>query len=245
MSDVGWGSDHLEPPKKRKIPLWLMGCAGGCMFALGAGAVALYFGSVWLDRWVEVKNKPEVQWPKLAEVLPFDEQPAEFSIASWPIPFIDLWILDSPSRDLTVFVLSAGDHGASEAWGQWFDSPAEAPMFSVSEDEFETTPGQLVLQGRELRSVRIARKSSAGAPPPVPAPATPPNETDPGSFEELANSTLLRGQSLHGDGLALDVTPEGSDGRVLIWMMRVTAGATVSDEEAVKILAPFKIGPTR
>ena len=39
MSDVGWGSDHLEAPKKRKIPLWLLGCGGGCMFFVGALAV--------------------------------------------------------------------------------------------------------------------------------------------------------------------------------------------------------------
>ena len=61
MSDVGWGSDHLEPPKKRVIPLWVMGCAGGCMFALGAAAVATYFGGSMLKDWWAVQSKPEVQ----------------------------------------------------------------------------------------------------------------------------------------------------------------------------------------
>ncbi len=251
MSDVGWGSDHLEPPKKRVIPLWVMGCAGGCMFAIGAAAVATYFGGTMLKEWWEVQSKPEVQWPELATVLPFDEQPAGFTIARWPL--MDLWQLEDRDQDLLVYVLGAPEGRSGKPWGEWLSSPKQSVMFKLQDGEFDTEEGHLMLQGRELRSVRFTRTNLPESPA-IPAPPdplensqapTPPDEPLPVEPDEDLPPAFARFKQIRGDGIALDVTAESSHRRVLVWLVRGTQGTTVSDEEAKTILAPFKIGPTR
>ncbi len=255
MSDVGWGSDHLEPPKKRVIPLWVMGCAGGCMFAIGAAAVATYYGGTMLKEWWEVQSKPEVQWPALAAVLPFDEQPAGFTIARWPI--MDLWQLEDRDQDLLVYVFGAPQGGSGKTWGEWLSSPKQSVMFKLQDGEFDTEEGHLILQGRELRCVRFTRTELPEAPaiPALPdpaqvspAPTSPPlPDEPPESLHVEPNLDLApafaRFKQIRGDGIALDVTAEGSHRRVLVWLVRGTQGTTVSDEAAMAILAPFKIGP--
>ena len=244
MSDVGWGSDHLEPPKKRKIPIWVLGCAGGCMFALGAAAVGAFFVKNKVMDWIDTQSKPEVQWPKLVEVLPFDEVPAGFSI-SRIIPIVDIWQLDSLTEDLVVFVFAGPEHANASPWGKWFSDPKKAPMFQLQDGELEAVEGKLVIQGREVRSVRITRTL-------LPEDARAAGErADPGEHDPAQTGgsqdapPLSRSKSIRGNGLALDVTAEGSDKRVLVWLMRSKDGATVSDDEAKVILAPFKIGPAR
>ncbi len=249
MSDVGWGSDHLEPPKKRVIPLWVMGCAGGCMFAIGAAAVATYFGGTMIKEWWEVQSKPEVQWPALAGVLPFDEQPAGFTIARWPI--MDLWQLEDRDQDLLVYVLGAPQGGSGKTWGEWLSSPKQSVMFKLQDGEFDTEEGHLMLQGRELRCVRFTRTElpEAQAIPALPDPSqnsqapTPPAPPDE-PLESLQVEpdpnlppALARLKQIRGDGIALDVTAESSDRRVLVWLVRGTQGTTVSDEAAMAILA--------
>lgn len=268
MSDVGWGSDHLEPPKKRTIPLWVMGCAGGCMFAIGAAVVAAYFGGTMFKDWVAVQSKPEVQWPRLAEVLPFEERPAGFSIARWPVPVFDIWQLDKPSEDLVMYVVAAPE-GGGNSMGKWLSSPKDTAMLGMQDGDFETVEGHLVLQGRELRSVRFKRTNlpeewkeipipatapdepvapvapGEPSPPQQPEPPTQPDRSRPRSSTHDLPQALERMKAIRGDGLALDVTQESSDRRVLIWLVRGTQGETVSDEQAKEILAPFEIGPGR
>ncbi len=244
MSDVGWGSDHLEPPKKRKIPLWVLGCGGGCMFAIGALVVAAVVMEPRVKHWIEDLFQPEVQWPRLDEVLPFDERPAGVTIGRWPVPNIDIWRLESKADDLFVFVLAAPLNSGEGPWGQWMLDPKQSPMFASQAGEFESTEGTLVVQGRELRSVRFTRTSE---PAPTEALKEVPDPMDsqkvPPQVKQLLD--LIGRESFHGNGLDLDVTPEGSLRRVLVWFVRGTHGETISDEQAKAFLAPFKIGPQR
>jgi hypothetical protein len=185
MSDVSWGSDHLEPAKKSKIPGWVLGCAGGCMFLIGAAGVAVYFGGQMVERWLAKNADPDVQWPRLAEVLPHDERPEGVEIMRWPIPLVDVWQLESKGEDVVAFVAAAGDTGGSgpssgmgEVLRQWFEKPEELPMLAMQRAEFETQAGKLSIQGRELNVVRIHRKRDSSEARPgesAPDPLTPPN----------------------------------------------------------------------
>ena len=254
MSEVNWGSDHLEPPKKRSIPLWVLGCGGGCMFMIGATIVAVIVATPKAKRWVEALSKPEVQWPRLAETLPFDAAPEGFSIARLPVPLIDLWLLRSQDQALTVFVLAADQDESGGPWGQWMSKPQEAPFLAGLLGEIESSEGTLVVQGRELRSVRYARKE---LPPPVsaPEPPQPPEAPRPvGGGAEVPEIDLpldtrlsmrLDNESVRGGGISLDVTPEESSERIVVWLLREAEGATVSDDDARAFLAPFHIGPRR
>src|SRR5687767_756622 len=120
MSDVRWGSDHLEPPKKRRIPLWILGCGGGCMFLVGALAVAAIYAGPKIQNWFEDLSEPEVQWPRLGEALPHHAPPEGFSIWRMPVPLIDLWMLTSEAQDLFVVVLAAPP---DKEWGVWLSEP--------------------------------------------------------------------------------------------------------------------------
>jgi hypothetical protein len=83
--------------------------------------------------------------------------------------------------------------------------------------------------------------------PPAPAapdsPAVPPGSVD--EHELTRAGAMLHIDSVLGDGLAVDVSPEEGGARVVIWLVRRTAGTTVSDEDAARLLAPFHIGPVR
>jgi len=234
MSDVGWGSDHLEPVKKRTIPLWLWITGGGCMFAIGALiVVAMIFGPK-VKKWLESLSQPEVQWPELALVLPFDAAPEGVTIARWPAPNLDFWRLKSTEDDLYAFVCAPSSDKPGP-WGDWLLDPKLAPMFATQAGSFESVEGTLSVQGRVLHSVRFTR---VGVPPAPPEPPPTPEDSPEQRMKEL-----LQGGSIRGDGIDLELTPEGSPRRVLIWLMRGTEGETVSDEQAIAFLAPFRIGP--
>jgi len=250
MSEVNWGNDHLEPPKKRSIPLWLLGCGGGCMFMVGATIVAVMIAGPRLTRWVEGLSQPEVQWPRLGETLPFDAAPEGFSIARLPVPLIDLWMLRSQQQELTIFVLAAPQDGSGGPWGQWMSEPKKTPFMGALPGEIEASEGTLVVQGRELRSVRYTRKELPPAvapepprPPELPHSADRDPELDLPLDERL--SMRLNNQSVRGGGLSLDLTPEESSQRIVVWLLRETEGGTVSDDQAREFLAPFHIGPRR
>lgn len=290
MSDVNWGSDHLEPPKKRRIPLWILGCGGGCMFLIGAVVVAAMLLGPRAKRWVESLNDPAVQWPELAVELPHDEPPQGFHISRMPFPLdmLKIWTLDSSTEDLQVFVV-ATEKSENDGVGDWISKPEDSPFFAGQDAKFHVTEGKLFVQGRELRSVRFERVSSksskpstdvdspeAGAsspegearegeiaPPDAPvapvapdapdAPSAEPEDPVESEWPALRRRThgqgTLRIESTlttdGGNGLAIDVTSEGSPRRVVIWMVRTSAQGTVSDQDAIDFLSTFYIGPRR
>lgn len=278
MNDVNWGSDHLEPAKKRRIPLWILGCGGGCMFMIGAVVVAAMLLGPRAKRWVDGLTDPAVQWPELAAELPHDEPPPGFHIARMPFPLdmLKIWTLDSSTEDLQVFVV-ATEKSEHDGVGDWISKPEDSPFFAGQDAKFHVTEGKLFVQGRELRSVRFERVDSASAKTPddaggdastpenraseteiapPEAPPAPPAETEaPVEAEKPWMRRRTHGQGTvrlestlttdGGNGLAIDVTPETSTRRIVIWMVRTSAQGTVSDADAVHFLSTFHIGPQR
>jgi hypothetical protein len=242
MSDVGWGSDHLEPPKKRKIPMWILGCGGGCMFLIGAMIVASLLLGPKVKRWFDNLSTPEVQWPELAEVLPYDAVPAGVTIERWPMPVWKIWKLEARSKDLFAFVFSAPKGDDKGPWGVWVLDPKQAPMFAAQDGSFECSEGTLLVQGRELRSVRFMRTNM---PPPADVATEKPADPVDSSPDAMRIEDLLGRETIRGSGLDVVITTDDSPRVVLMWLVRGKQGETVTDEDAREFLAPFKIGTDR
>ncbi|HUR29556.1 MAG TPA: hypothetical protein VM509_15305 [Planctomycetota bacterium] len=252
MSDVGWGSDHLAPQKKRKIPLWIWGCGGGCMFLIGATIVAAVVAKPSVERWIGTLHEPDVQWPILAEVLPFDEPPEGVTIVRFPLPLVKMWKLAAPADDLFAFVFAPPKESPDGPWAAWLTDPKRAPMFEGQDGTFECVEGTLTVQGRELRSVRFTRTNLPAAEDP-PEPSTPPVppvppesiDADAGDADPYDALEAAAEPDIQGNGLDLVITSEASPHVVLMWLVRGKRGETVSDEQAAAFLAPFKIGSSR
>ena len=72
---------ETEEKKTRFLPTWVWGCGGGCLLT-----VALAIGGIfYFNRLVLRGFDPEVQWPKLAKALPFEERPEGLELRfGWP-----------------------------------------------------------------------------------------------------------------------------------------------------------------
>jgi len=78
MGDVDWGQRGQGTPKpKRRVPLWVWLCGGGCLLAIIAVVAVVVFVA---SKASHMMNQDE-QWAKLEKVLPFDEKPQ--ACASW------------------------------------------------------------------------------------------------------------------------------------------------------------------
>ena len=62
--------------KKRGIPKWIWAsCGCGCL----AVVILVAISAFWLKGVVEEGTDPEIQWPKLQKVLPYEERPADLA----------------------------------------------------------------------------------------------------------------------------------------------------------------------
>jgi hypothetical protein len=135
-----WGSDFEAPQKKSRLPVlaWVLG--SGCFFLLILVVVAvLAFG-----RMMKRASDPEIQWPKVAEVLPFDEPPAGIQVLQiFKWGGTRTWLLfPRKDPDFQVLLLHVTGEDAQESRAKFFGKEAE--VFT------------LVAQGRELPAVRAA-----------------------------------------------------------------------------------------
>ena len=55
----------------------------------------------------------------------------------------------------------------------------------------------------------------------------------------------MQGERVDGQSLIVDVTPDGSDGMVVVFLVEIDAEDPISDDELRELLAPFHIGPDR
>ena len=75
MTEADWNpTEEAPPPRKRRFPRWAIFGCGGCAAVLLVVTVA---GVILGGRWLKEVQDPEVQWPRLREVLPYDERPQD------------------------------------------------------------------------------------------------------------------------------------------------------------------------
>lgn len=158
MSEADWGEEGRparagQGNSSARFPAWIWwGCGGGCLLATLAMGAAGMFG--W--RMFQQSKDPEQQWPRLDEVLAFDERPAQlelgFGVAMGAIG-ANLFHLFDHQKALQVTLIEYPSSTGSD-YQELMD-----PQFAVMGlgRLVEPEHGTLVVQGREVPGVRFLR----------------------------------------------------------------------------------------
>jgi hypothetical protein len=215
-----WGDDWSDPlapseaPQKRRPPTLALACGGGCLVLVAALVLAL---AVFLDdaqRFFQGLSDPEVQWPRLAEVLPFEERP-DYGIYGMSIPMAGFrfWALVPTGQPFVALVWDFPASQGSEV--EKFFDPEESfnPGGFLSQGRYDAEEGSVDVQGRSLRAMRyfslpadrreeLSGPESAGSPPATGRHAG-----------EMARNA-------QGAGICLDLTRRGSTRRVVLQLIQ-------------------------
>lgn len=86
MSEIEWSSEGEAPPRKKKsVPAWLWwGCGTGCLLMVLAAVVV----TVLFMRVADSATDPEKVWPRVQELLPFDQRPEGWDADGGTLSFL-------------------------------------------------------------------------------------------------------------------------------------------------------------
>jgi hypothetical protein len=223
MSDAQWGDEEL-PQKKKSIPTWVWFCSGGCLLMV----LVLVVGAIFTTKFVSDMVDPEVQWPKLDELLPFDERPPEltmtagFSMLGQQSQFT---LMDNRGF-MAQFQMVAGSQGASMRQ-QMFDNEEPKLVGNFGVIDFKNVQkGTVNVQGRDLRIVRMEMGLGDMM------------KSIPGVDDEDVDESA-------GHAAYIDLTPEDDSGMMWLQYTRRGSGETITDGEIQTFFEPFHVGPDR
>ena len=261
MSDIEWGSEAKEAPKKKaRLPKWLWFCGGGCLLAQIASAVIAFV----VFRVASEKLDPEKQWTALAEVLPYDERPADYMLIptgalAAMAPGVDNgWQFTKGGASVQLQLYAPGQR-ADE-----LRERLETGDLGESKQQFgplgfhAPSAGQFEIQGRKLNYVRFqtfeesespgdaqaqAGDSAAGS---EQAPVKEPTEEvaqepveepieEPSSFKQAMEMATKQRVML------VDITPEGREGALLLIYSRFSGTTPVEQRDIEDFLQHFRI----
>lgn len=154
MAETTWSEETAEPPKKKGIPLWLWGCGGGCLLMVALGLVL----GVFLVGRIQDAADPEKAWPKVAEVLPFDERPP-YDAFAFSVFGMSLYALRDPESGDAVIVFRA-DNDDPEETDRVFRGEERGGFAGIGEME-DPEPRTVVVRGRECRALLVTGKPPA------------------------------------------------------------------------------------
>jgi len=215
--------DAAEAPKKGGVPRWVWwGCGGGCLITILAVAVGLFLAAQALKKAAD----PEVQWPKVAEVLPFDERPVDLKLAMGMDLIVQqqFTFVHRPTGWQVQLTVQGGEMGSQTRY-QFFE--AEEFVFPDSipglMDFGEPVRSTVVVQGRELDMVSLSLEMG-------------------GLIQSMAGDET---DDLEMGMVFVDLTGEDADGCVYLQITQEGSGGSVTEEWLGEMLAPFQIGPDR
>lgn len=215
MSERSWGeADSAPPPKKKSIPTWLWFCGGGCLLAVIIGIAAV----AWLASNVTFSTDPEKLWPKVAEVLPYDERPPELE----PQFGFDMGVGMYYFRDKRGFMAVlfhmpvAGDSDRDK-----FMNPESEVGFMGRRKDAHAS--KLKVQGRELDILRFQHLSG--------------NSDGPSSKDAPEVDS--------GPAAMVDLTRDDQSGFLILQLVRTNSADAIGDDEITRFLEPFHVGPVR
>lgn len=220
MSETAWTEEAALPPKKRGLPTWAWFCGGGCLLLIVLGVVAAGLGVNYFKK----GRDAEVQWPRLAEILPVDESHEHLKLMFGNQIGIEQYTLADDRGYTLQFQHHTGSRG-EEARRKLFESDKpELPSGSFGLIKFEgTAKGSVEVQGRDVEIVRMRMEL--------------------GGFAK--DAVEKKGESANTAMAFLDLTPPGEQGLVLLQLMRQRGGDPITDEEVREVLVPFHVGPKR
>jgi hypothetical protein len=154
MSEGDWSSEArgLEKPKRR-VPMWVWGCGGGCALMLLVGVILGVFvfraGTKMMDQ--------EANWTAIDRVLPVAERPVGYSAIGFPFKLdgVQVWMLPAADQSHQVMLFHGpGGEGTEDTRQELFGSAATGRAGAE--------PGTLTVQGRQLRVLRHRTVGSSG-----------------------------------------------------------------------------------
>jgi len=161
MTEVEWSEEGEAAPKKKGgIPKWVwLGCGGGCL-VLVIGAIAMGIGIFMVAK---DAADPEKQWPKLQEVLYFEERPADLEMGlGIGIPFLmDQYVLSNDDEQYTATIMNFKS-AASGDFDQMFSADPDNTPFNLGAP-VEPEVGELGIQGESVRTLRFKTLGGQGA----------------------------------------------------------------------------------
>lgn len=219
MSETNWGESGAPAPKKR-IPTWLWFCGGGCLLALVLAIAGGAFLFMKGKEMIEEGTNAELQWKRLEEVLPYDHRPemATLRFGGRMLGQEGYWFDDSDGYMVILMVISENDPKKRE---RALD-PNEAGGAFGRGQRRNMQPVTLHVQGRDLKGLRFEQM---------------------GDDEERAPDGAPRAGK--GPAMLLDVTPQSSSRFLLLEFIRLNDTQQVKDEDVLRFLAPFHVGPDR
>lgn len=150
-TDDDWAELDEAPAKKRGIPKWVWGgCGCGCALVV----ILLAVGGFWLKDVIEQGTDPEVQWPKLQRVLPYDERPTDLAMEmgiTIPLAGVENYTLIDHQRGYVATVQHHLRASANEM-AVLFDAEGGAMPFGLGEP-VDAEAAEVVVQGNPVRAL--------------------------------------------------------------------------------------------
>lgn len=212
---------------RRKTPKWVWFLGGGCGLVVVVGLIAVIFTLCFVKR----ANDPELQWPRVAALLPFDERPDGWSVTGLPSPGSDgeFFLLRPPGTNDQITLLRYPADEAEKFRAVHFgdvELEAHAPVIGPV-GRFDPVKSKLVVQGRELELLRYFTTPDA------------PEKAD-GLLGAIQSATAT-------SNVVVDVSAASSSGAagelVVLEVRRQGKREPIPDEDVITLLAPFHIGP--
>lgn len=221
MSESTWGEgESTPPPKKKAIPTWLWFCGGGCLLAVIAGIIGITLLVSWAKDAVQQATDPEVQWPKLEQVLPYDQRPPELDLKfGWSVG-VNMYYFDD-SRGYAAILIGLPMHDERER--DKMMNPNTSTGFMGVGNRKDATAGKVAVQGRSLDVLRfhhMGGSASSGGPSGAPKVGS-------------------------GPSVMVDLTKDTDPGLLFLQLVRLHSAEPVSDEDIQTFLKPFHVGPDR
>ena len=152
MVDANWGADEA-PTKSSRIPKWLWWCGGGCLLALVLAAIGGYMLFSFGKRLVEEGRDPELQWPKLERILPFDQRPEGYQLTWGSSLLVETYALLDPEGRIGV-VMRFPESQASAVDGQLMNPDHSGALLGMGGRK-DLSQLKITVQGRELDALRF------------------------------------------------------------------------------------------
>ncbi len=148
MTEADWGEEGAKP-RKRGVPAWVWwGCGGGCLLmTLVAGALAV--AGIFVARNATDEEK---QWPRLGEVMAFDQRPANIRL-QFGISFgVNQFVMTDEANRIHATLTEYPDR---ESASSQMDPDPGGPLALIAPVDPEK--GELEVQGRAVPVLRFRR----------------------------------------------------------------------------------------
>lgn len=231
MTEVTWGNDPVQAPKKRLVPGWVWMIGGGCLLMLVIGGGAC----IWLVSKFREYVDSEKQWVAIDEVLPFDEQPQGLMVLGVPLFTGDarMWMMTDARGARQAILLRVEGAGAEQQRRELFDATeksADVPWIGAV-GRIDPQGGTLSVQGRTLPTLRYHSTDDSAR-----------DAGEPAGERHLSDKLKF---AMSGSTIVVDLSPPGARELTALILSRPGTREPIRDEEVTAFLAPFRVGPER